>query len=149
MPDKGHMETEALLRALEKRIAAEYRKANREITRKVNAYMSEFKRKDKEWREKLENGDITEAEYKAWATGQVMIGKRWEEMRHTLAQDYANTNDIARQMVTNEMPDVYALNHNYATFEVEKGGKVVDYKVVYAEDYIQQHLEYGKKYGTL
>lgn len=124
MPDKGHMETEALLRALEKRIAAEYRKANREITRKVNAYMSEFKRKDKEWREKLENGDITEAEYKAWATGQVMIGKRWEEMRHTLAQDYANTNDLAKQMAYDSMPDVYALNHNYATFEVEKGGKV-------------------------
>ena len=124
MPDKGHMETEALLRALEKRIAAEYRKANREITRKVNAYMSEFKRKDKEWREKLENGDITEAEYKAWQTGQVMIGKRWEEMRHTLAQDYANTNDLAKQMAFDSMPDVYALNHNYATFEVEKGGKV-------------------------
>lgn len=124
MPDKGHMETEALLRALEKRIAAEYRKANREITRKVNAYMSEFKRKDKEWREKLENGDITETEYKAWQTGQVMIGKRWEEMRHTLAQDYANTNDIAKQMAFDSMPDVYALNHNYATFEVEKGGKV-------------------------
>ena len=32
---------------------------------------------------------------------------------------------------------------------VEKAGKVVDYKVVYAEDYLQQHLEYGKKYGTL
>ena len=124
MPDKGHMETEALLRALEKRIAAEYRKANREITRKVNAYMSEFKRKDKEWREKLKNGDITEAEYKTWQTGQVMIGKRWEEMRHTLAQDYANTNDLAKQMAFDSMPDVYALNHNYATFEVEKGGKV-------------------------
>lgn len=124
MPDKGHMETEALLRALEKRIAAEYRKANREITRKVNAYMSDFKRKDKEWREKLEKGDITEAEYKAWQTGQVMIGKRWEEMRHTIAQDYANTNDLAKQMAFDSMPDVYALNHNYATFEVEKGGKV-------------------------
>lgn len=124
MPDKGHMETEALLRALEKRIAAEYRKANREITRKVNAYMSEFKRKDKEWREKLENGDITEAEYKAWQTGQIMIGKRWEEMRHTLAQDYANTNDLAKQMAFDSMPDVYALNHNYATYEAEKGGKV-------------------------
>ena len=32
---------------------------------------------------------------------------------------------------------------------VEKGGKVVDYKVVYDDDYLQQHLEYGKKYGTL
>jgi hypothetical protein len=86
--------------------------------------MSEFKRKDKEWREKLENGDITEAEYNAWQTGQVMIGKRWEEMRHTIAQDYANTNDLAKQMAFDSMPDVYALNHNYATFEVEKGGKV-------------------------
>jgi SPP1 gp7 family putative phage head morphogenesis protein len=53
-----------------------------------------------------------------------MIGKRWEEMRHTLAQDYANTNDLAKQMAFDSMPDVYALNHNYATFEVEKGGKV-------------------------
>ena len=124
MPDAGHLETEALLRALEKRIAAEYRKANREIVRKVNAYMSEFKRKDKEWTKKLENGDITEAEYQAWRTGQVMIGKRWEEMRKTLAQDYSNVNDIARQMTNNTMPEVYALNHNYATFEAEKGGKV-------------------------
>ena len=124
MPDEGHIETEALLKGLEKRIAAEYRIANREITRKVNAYMSEFKRKDKEWQKKLENGEITEAEYTSWRTGQVMIGKRWEEMRKTIAQDYSNVNDIARQMVQGTMPDVYALNHNYATFEVEKGGKV-------------------------
>lgn len=124
MPDAGHLETEALLRALEKRIAAEYRKANKEIVRKVNAYMNEFKRKDKEWKKKLENEEITEAEYKAWQTGQVMIGKRWEEMRKTLAQDYGNVNDIAQQMTKNTMPEVYALNHNYATFEAEKGGKV-------------------------
>ena len=38
---------------------------------------------------------------------------------------------------------------NPAIVPVEKGGKVVDYKLVYAEDYLQQHLEYGKKYGTL
>ena len=46
MPDEGHIETEALLKGLEKRIAAEYRIANREITRKVNAYMSGQKAKD-------------------------------------------------------------------------------------------------------
>ena len=32
---------------------------------------------------------------------------------------------------------------------VTKNGQVVDYKVVYADDYLQQHLEYGKKYATL
>ena len=32
---------------------------------------------------------------------------------------------------------------------VEKGGKVVDYKVVYTDDYLGQMLDYGKKYATL
>ncbi len=32
---------------------------------------------------------------------------------------------------------------------VEKGGKVVDYEVVYTDDYLGQMLEYGRKYGTL
>lgn len=32
---------------------------------------------------------------------------------------------------------------------VEKEGKVVDYEVVYCDDFLQQQLDYGKKYRTL
>jgi len=32
---------------------------------------------------------------------------------------------------------------------VEKGGQVVDYEIVYTDDYLGQMLEYGRKYGTL
>ena len=32
---------------------------------------------------------------------------------------------------------------------VKKGGKVVDYKLVYADSYLQQMLYYGQKYSTL
>ena len=32
---------------------------------------------------------------------------------------------------------------------VEKDGKIVDYEVVYTDDYLGQMLSYGKKYGTL
>lgn len=32
---------------------------------------------------------------------------------------------------------------------VEKGGKVVDYKIVYVDNYLRQQLDYGKKYRTL
>ena len=32
---------------------------------------------------------------------------------------------------------------------VEKGGKIVDYKIVYVDNYLQQQLDYGKKYSTL
>lgn len=43
-------------------------------------------------------GEKTEAEYKAWRQGQIMIGKRWEEMRDTLAQDYHNVTATARSL---------------------------------------------------
>ena len=32
---------------------------------------------------------------------------------------------------------------------VEKNGKVVDYDLVYNDNYLEQMLEYGKKYSTL
>ncbi len=32
---------------------------------------------------------------------------------------------------------------------VEKDGKVVDYRIVYVDNYLQQQLDYGKKYRTL
>lgn len=32
---------------------------------------------------------------------------------------------------------------------VEKDGKVVDYKIVYVDNYLQQQIDYGKKYRTL
>ncbi len=38
---------------------------------------------------------------------------------------------------------------NPSIVPVEKGGKVVDYELVYNDDYLAQMLEYGKKYSTL
>ena len=32
---------------------------------------------------------------------------------------------------------------------VKKNGEVIDYQIEYAEDYLGQHLEYGRKYATL
>ena len=38
---------------------------------------------------------------------------------------------------------------NPAIVPVEKGGKVVDYKIEYYDSFIEQMLEYGRKYATL
>ena len=43
----------------------------------------------------------------------------------------------------------YAGFMNTNIVPVKKGGKVVDYVVEYPMDFIQQHLEYGQKYGFL
>lgn len=45
-------------------------------------------------------------------------------MKERLADDLHKTNVTAREMVKGKMPDIYAENHNYGTFEVEKGARL-------------------------
>lgn len=118
--DIGHFETEEELKKLERQIRKEYSKAAKETEEKLKKYMSKFEAKDKIKREQLKNGLLTQEEYNKWRIGQIAIGKRWDEMKESLAEDLTNTSEIARSIARGYMPEVYALNHNYATFQVEK-----------------------------
>ncbi len=122
--DYGHAETDRMLKELEKKIAKEYAQAEKEVQAKLDDYLRRYKVKDEIKRKKLAAGEITRKEYNDWRTGQIMIGKRWEEMRDTLAEDLHNTNKIANSMAREFSYDAYALNHNYGTYEVEKGSLV-------------------------
>ena len=124
LKDDGHEETEAVLREIEKRITEEYRKAEKEIQAKLEDYMRRFEIKDELKRRALAAGEITQAEYIKWRTGQIMIGQRWAEMRDTIAEDLTNADQIARSIAFGHVPDVYAINHNYGTYQVEKAGLV-------------------------
>ena len=136
--DIGNRETEQKLKELEKKIRDEYTKASKELEAKTKDYLERFEKKDsirkdylaKQYDEYL-NGKISfndykamQEEYKQWRIGQVAVGKRWEEMRNTMAEDLTETYSKARGMIEGYMPEVYALNHNYATFQVEKSSLV-------------------------
>ena len=124
MSDTGHKETDDLLEEMEEKLRKEYRQAVKETQAKAEDYFKRFAAKDEKWRARVEAGEVTEKEWLEWRKGQFLVGQRWEEMRDTLAQDYHNANVMARSVVNGYMPEVYALNHNYATFEVEKGSKL-------------------------
>ena len=121
MIDYGQRETDAVIGRMDRMVADIYRQTEEELQKKLDDYLARFKVKDAIKREMLRKGEITLEEYNYWRTGQIMIGKRWEEMRNTIAQDLHNVNNIARSTIYGYMPEVYALNHNYATFQVEKG----------------------------
>lgn len=124
MIDYGHKETDELIKQMNGKVAKIYKQASEDTQKKLVDYLKAFKRKDAEKRKLLDAGAITQEEYTKWRTGQIMIGKRWKEMRDTLAEDYHNANAIARSTVQEYMPEVYALNHNYGTFQVEKASGV-------------------------
>lgn len=120
MHDEAHNWTEALIKEAEEEVNKVYQQAVREMQQKLDDYLRKFRMKDEIKRGQLARGEITRQEYNYWRTGQIAIGQRWEEMRDTLAQDLHNSNKIARSIVDGYMPEAYALNHNYATFQIEK-----------------------------
>ena len=122
--DPAHDATERLLAEMEQKIAKEYAQAERELSAKIADYFRRFELKDQRWREWVKDGDKTKEEYQAWRVGQMAVGKRWESMKETIAQDLHHANDVARSIAYGYMPDVYAENFNYGTYEAEVGAKV-------------------------
>lgn len=124
MADLGHKLTDEMLEELEHRIAEEFAVATHDMERKLQAYMETFDKQDVEKRALLEAGEITEKEYSDWRYRHMMVGKRWETMKDALAQDMENANQIALRIAGEKMPDVYALNANFAAYQIEHDAKI-------------------------
>ena len=120
MADIGHDETELILRETEREIRKTYLRAQSETQAKLDDYLSRFTVKDAIKQTQLKEGKITPEEYKRWRKGQICIGQRWQEMVDTLTQDYVNADRIAMSIVNGHSPQAYAINHNYATFQIER-----------------------------
>ena len=122
--DYGHKLTDEELKELEKRINAEYTQAEKEVAEKLSNYLAGFMRRDIEQKMLVDAGEISEREYLNWRAGQIATGKRWEELRQSLAEDMHRTNVEAQKQAQSESMDIYALNHNYGTYEVENGAEI-------------------------
>lgn len=122
--DAGHEETEKVLSDIEKKISKEYRQAEKEVAEKLDKYMEAFQRKDEAKRNQLKAGKITQAEYDQWRVGQIAMGDRWEQLRQNLATDFTNADQIARSIASGHMPEVYAINMNYGTYQIEHDTKI-------------------------
>ena len=121
MADYAHSETDKRIAELEKRLSEEYKQAYKETKDKLEKYLSDFKRKDEKKRQEVENGTLSEKDYKTWRRNQMLTGQRWADMVDTLAKDLNNVNIIAAQIVRGEMPEAFSLNANYSAYEIENG----------------------------
>lgn len=122
--DAGRREVDDLLGKMERKVAKEYKQAAKEVEKKLGDYLDKFHERDMKKLQQRNDGKITQTEYQNWRVGQMAIGNRWRTLRDDLAQDYANANRIAESIVDGYMPEVYALSHNYATYEVETGANI-------------------------
>lgn len=119
--DYAHQETDRMLDDLERRIFSTYQQAASEIEQKLLRHLEAYGAKDQAMRARRDAGEITTAQYNHWRTGQILTGERWERMRENLSEDMYNYDSLAASMINEHTPEVYALNHDYGTYEAESG----------------------------
>lgn len=117
--DYGHSQADKKLKALERRLQKEYSKASKQVEAKMHEYLAEFQSQDVIMAERLKAGEITKKQYMKWRSDSMMMTKKWETLSSDLANAYANSGKIAEAMIRDNAYDVYALNFNFGTFEVE------------------------------
>lgn len=119
-PDQAHIQTDKELAALEKRIAAEYRKAAEELQEKIDDYFEQFKKRDAEQLQLLQDGKITRRQYTQWRLAQIGRGKRFEALRDRVAERMTKANEVAAAYINDKTPGIYSLNRNYAAYTIEQ-----------------------------
>lgn len=145
MNDEGHKKTDKILEELEKRVAEEYRIAQTEMQQKLKAYLNQYKIDVAKQRQLLKDGKITNQDYNDWVKRHIAMGKRWSDMRDVLAHDYHNANQIAMKMAYNTQKDVYAINRNYATYQIEHDAMIDTSYTLYDRDSVERILKDNPK----
>lgn len=119
MADLGHELTDEMLADLEKKIAREYAQAAKDMRRKLREYMEQFEEGKAKQKALLDAGKITKKEYKDWCFRHTMMGQQWRDMKNVLAEDLQRSREMALAISRGQMADIYALNANYATYQIE------------------------------
>lgn len=124
MADKAHKITDKLLQSTEKEIHSIYDEAAKEAQKKVDEFFQKFAAKDAEKKALVDQGKLTKAEYEAWRKGKMLAGTRYTAMADALATDMTNANQIAASVINGHLPDVYATNYNWSTYDIEQKAQI-------------------------
>lgn len=117
--DEGYQETERLLEDMIAEIESIYGQAYNELADMAADYLSQFQREDERRRDQVQNGEMQKDDYITWRRNQLMTGRQNYAMMQTMADNITNRNEIAASVINDYLPEAYAINGNYTTYEIE------------------------------
>lgn len=119
MPDYAHRATEEAIRSLERRIRTVYSDAQKDVEKKTRDFWDRHRAKDTMYRKQLEEGKITENDYKAWLRGQLFQSDQWDAKRRQVEQVLADANKQALNIINGGRIQVFATNSNWQSYQIE------------------------------
>ena len=120
MPDKAHRDTDKLIEELEKQLSAVYSRAQKELTEKADKYFARFAELDKKQRKLVDDGKLSEDDYKKWRQNKMLTGEHWTTMVEESAKLASDANKMAIQYINGRLPNVYVTNYNFTAGTMEQ-----------------------------
>lgn len=117
--DSAHEFSDAEIRAFEREVAGVYGEASKTAYANLKRYLAQFEADDEKMRERLEAGEITKAQYRSWRSGKIAAGRRYRIVLKQCAEAMTHANVVAAAAIEGRLPEVYAENYNYGTWQVE------------------------------
>lgn len=139
--DPAHKATDKEIEKLEKAFRKEYKTAYRELDKKLKDYMDGFKSRDSQKQADVKSGKITQKQYQEWRKNQMLTGKRWEQMRDTMAMDLVHADETARALINGAVPEVFANNANWATYSLEHQSRIDTSFTLYNHEAVEKLLK--------
>lgn len=120
MQNYSDYETERRLATLENKIAAQYNDAYRELLKTCNEYFKKFEERYQKEYAAYQNGEYTDAEFKAWVKAQIARGEHWNRLRENAALRITKANETAASYINDTTPSIWTLNYNYTAYQADK-----------------------------
>ncbi|MEF2859782.1 MAG: phage minor head protein [Collinsella sp.] len=117
--DSAHEFSDAEIRAFEREVAGVYGEASKTAYANLKRYLAQFEADDEKMRERLGAGEITKAQYRSWRSGKIAAGRRYRIVLKQCAEAMTHANVVAAAAIEGRLPEVYAENYNYGTWQVE------------------------------
>jgi len=141
MPDIGEKATEREYKRLRAKIRDVYQQAYEEIYQKNLDFVRRHEQKERQYRQMVAEGRISQADFDAWMRGQVFQGRMWEAQRKQMQETLYHADEIALQMVNDSRYSVFADNANYIGYTLEKGARVMTSFGLYDADSVRRLLK--------
>lgn len=122
--DPGSDAVDTLIGTYETRLRALYESAYSDMADAQAKYLREFEAEKAKMLERVSSGEITREQYDSWLAGQAGQAKWYKDMVSTLSGELAETDRTAMSMLNGYLPQAYAENFNFGTYQIESGTSI-------------------------
>lgn len=144
MGDQAHDFAERKIAEFQAEVRETYQQAQADAQEALSRFLRRFEKEDERKREKVKDGELSEADYKAWRKGKILRSRQLSSTLDQVSRAMTEANQVAVAALAGRLPEVYAENANYAAFQTcEASGLDLTFSLVDAPT-VQHMLTAGE-----